>query len=124
MSSVEGKREELDGETQCDILEHVVKVVNWNRLQRRLKSVLKDISNSAALSIRWSQSNLRSSVQIHIEKRGKLLLSVSLDGMKLSVLKYERPHSKKTNYLRQTLCSKALPCHSIKQLEKLIRSFT
>jgi len=121
--SGEERKQEVDKGGNCEILEYVVNHVNWDRLQKRLKSVLKQISSTAAFNIQWSQSNSKSLVNVTIEKRGKLLLSITLNGMKLSVLKYERPDSKKTNYLRQTQCSKLMPCHSVDALEKLIRSF-
>jgi len=113
---------DTDQDRKCQ-LEYIINHVNWYRLQQRLKSVLKEISTTTTFNIQWNQSNVKSIVNAVIEKRGKLLLSITLDGMKLSVLKYETPDSKKINYLRQTQCSKLMPCHSVAALEKLIRSF-
>ena len=110
----EEKQSALDYDcTECEILEYVVTKVNHRRLANMMKKVLISFSQkNGAFGIKWNQLNAKSIVTVTVSKRGKLLLNLTLNGIKITVIKYKNKKSK------------LVPCSSAHQLQKILNSFT
>ena len=94
---------------KCPILSYIISKICHIILLNRMKSMLKSIScKYNDLCIKWNQLNSASMVNVNIERKNKLLLNITLKGMKINLIKYNLK------------CSKSIHCFNIKQLSDLV----
>jgi len=93
--------------TECELLEYIINTVNHHRIANELKTFLISFSErNTDVFVKWNQIKAENKVNVLIGRKEKLLVNVTLNGIRLQV--------------QYTKSSKLTSCRNVQELESLL----